>query len=204
MPPEYRTWGAPEGIEIVDALMRHVRTDYYVGWLSAAAIHGAAHHAPQLFQVAVARATRDRVVGRTSFEFFTRSRTTVMPTISKETRSGAAKVSSAEATALDLAASPYIAGGMDTSATVLIELSDDQKLPPENLIALADFFPSAAVRRLGWILTTFSGRDDLEELCAHTAASGAAPSKLDATLPSRGPIDKAWSLIINTQVVPDV
>lgn len=203
VPPEYRTWGAPEGIEIVDTLMRHLGTEYYVGWLSAAAIHGASHHAPQRFQVAASRAIRNRAVGRTSFEFFSRSRIGRTPTIDKETRSGAAKVSSVEATALDIADSPYIAGGLDTSATVLIELADEQTLSIETLVSLSDLFPGAAARRLGWILSTFTDRDDLEELSAHAAAAGTAPSKLDPSQPSSGPIDKSWSLIINTHVAPD-
>src|SRR5262249_50589946 len=72
VPPEYRLWGAPEGIEIVDRVMRHLGVQYYVGWLSAAALYGAAHHAPQVFQVAVSRHVADRQVGRTNFRFAAR------------------------------------------------------------------------------------------------------------------------------------
>jgi predicted transcriptional regulator of viral defense system len=60
--------------------MRHLDVPYYVGWLSAAAMHGAAHHAPQVFQVAVGRHVRDRTVGRTKFRFAIRDNVTAMPT----------------------------------------------------------------------------------------------------------------------------
>jgi hypothetical protein len=53
--PEYITWGAPPAIDIIDALMRHLGTHYYVGWLSAAQLHGASHQAPQVFQAATSK-----------------------------------------------------------------------------------------------------------------------------------------------------
>lgn len=202
VPPEYRTWGAPEGIEIVDTLMRHLHTRYYVGWLSAAAIHGAAHQAPQRFQAAVERPIRNRVVGRTSFEFLTRTRVTLMPTVEKPTRSGTARVSSIEATALDIADAPAIAGGLSNAATVLVELADGPAFTIDRVVDLAEHYPVAALRRLGWMLATFTGRQDLEKLRAR-AMTVASPSKLQPALPSTGPIDKAWSLILNDDVEPD-
>lgn len=50
-------------------MMRHLTVDYYVGWLTAAAVHGAEHQAPQTFHVATDRHVRDRTVGRTRFQF---------------------------------------------------------------------------------------------------------------------------------------
>ncbi len=69
VPPEYRAWGAPPGIEIVEALTQHLAVPYYVGWLSAAQQQGVAQQSPQLLQIAVSRQVRDRQVGRTRFAF---------------------------------------------------------------------------------------------------------------------------------------
>lgn len=203
VPPEYRLWGAPEGIEIVDPLMKHLGIQYYVGWLSAAAIHGASHHAPQQFQVAVEQTVRDRKVGRTYFRFASRSRVALIPVIEKQTRSGTARVASIEATALDLCDAPRIAGGIDAAATVLIELAEQPGLSIQKVLDLSPHFPAAAARRLGWLLTRFTDRDDLDDLRAWAADASHAPSKLDASEPSQGPIDKDWSLIINTNIEPE-
>jgi len=203
VPPEYRLWGAPEGIEVIDPLMQHLGIQYYVGRLSAAAIHGASHHAPQRFQVAVAQTLRDRKIGRTRFHFATRSRVPLIPVIEKQTRSGTARVASIEATALDLCDAPRIAGGMDAAATVLIELAEQPKLSLQKVLQLCPQFPAAAARRLGWLLTRFTDRDGLDELRAWAANASPAPSKLDASEPSQGPIDKGWSLIINTDIKPE-
>ncbi len=203
VPPEYRLWGAPEGIEIIDPLMNHLGIQYYVGWLSAAAIHGASHHAPQQFQVAVAQTVRDRKIGRTRFHFASRSRVPLIPVIEKQTRSGTARIASIEATALDLCDAPRIAGGIDAAATILIELAEQPKLSLQKVLDLSPHFPAAAARRLGWLLTRFTDRDDLDDLRAWAADTGHAPSKLDASEPAQGPIDKAWSLIINTDIEPE-
>src|SRR5665811_1888207 len=40
VPLEFRAWGAPQGSELVDTLMRHMGVDYYVGWLGRRALRG--------------------------------------------------------------------------------------------------------------------------------------------------------------------
>ena len=64
IPPKYRAWGAPPATEFLDQLMTHLGREYYVGWLSAAEIHGAAHQRPQTLQVAVDRPVQGRSFGR--------------------------------------------------------------------------------------------------------------------------------------------
>ena len=53
VPPEYRRLGCLPADQFIPALMVHRNTRYYVGLLSAAQYHGAAHHRPQEFQVVV-------------------------------------------------------------------------------------------------------------------------------------------------------
>jgi hypothetical protein len=69
VPPEYLGWGAPPPTHFIDAWMGHLGHPYSVGILSAAAHHGIAHHAVQVFQVATAARLRDRIIGRAVFEF---------------------------------------------------------------------------------------------------------------------------------------
>jgi hypothetical protein len=49
-PLEYREAGGPPASWFIDDLMRFLGQPYYVGLLSAAAIHGAAHQQPMVFQ----------------------------------------------------------------------------------------------------------------------------------------------------------
>ncbi len=55
VPPEYRRLGCLPADQFIPALMAHRSARYYVGLLSAAQYHGAAHHRPQEFQVVLQR-----------------------------------------------------------------------------------------------------------------------------------------------------
>ena len=202
VPPEFRTWGAPPGIEIVDSMMRHRGIGYYVGWLSAAALYGAAHQAPQVFQVAVDRQIRDRIVGRTRFMFAQRDIASI-PTTPHPTRDSSARVSSVAATMLDVADDLARAAGIDNAATVIIELSEHDSFDPSELARLATSFPAAAGRRVGWVLDQFAGRNDLEPL--QNAVRDAVPSvsRLNPHTTDTGPVDDDWMLLINREVEPE-
>lgn len=202
VPPEFRTWGAPPGIEIIDAMMRHLEASYYVGWLTAAALHGAAPQAPQVFQVAVDRQVRDRTLGRTRFEFAQRNIEHI-PVVAHPTRSGTAQVSSVAATALDIAADITRAGGLDNAATVLLDLADTDAFNPSDVTDLAEQFPTAAARRIGYILERFGDRDDLKALRTAVAEATTTPSRLDPAGVAAGPVDSEWMLYLNRDLEPD-
>lgn len=202
VPPEYRLWGAPPGIEIVDMMMRHRGIAYYVGWLTAAAIYGAAHQAPQVFQVAVDRQIRDRVVGRTRFVFAQRN-TTLIPTIAHPTRDGSAQVSTVAATMLDVADDMMRAAGIDNAATIIAELSEHESFEMNDLTRLATAFPAAAGRRVGWILSQFTARNDLEPLRLAVYDAVSSTSRLDPYTTETGPVDTDWMLSINRRVEPE-
>jgi len=201
--PEYRAWGAPPGIELIDVMMRHLGAGYYVGWLTAAAIHGAAHQAPQVFQVAVDRMVRDRTVGRTRFQFFQRPTAMDLPTIAHPTRSGSARVAIPEVTALDVATNPDLAGGMDNAATVIIELADADGFDIAALADLAARFPTSSGRRVGYVLARFAERDDLTPLREAVTARSPSPSRLDPTGSPACRVDEDWNLYLNRDLEPE-
>lgn len=202
VPPEYQTWGAPPGIEIVDMIMRHRGIGYYVGWLSAAATYGASHQAPQVFQVAVDRQIRDRVVGRTRFAFAQRDVLRI-PTIDYPTRDGSARVSTVAATMLDVANDLLSAAGTDNAATVILELSEHKSLEIDDLARLAASFPAAAGRRVGWILSRFTDRGDLEPFRLAVRHAVPSVSRLDPYTTEGGSVDEDWMLSINREVEPE-
>src|SRR5208283_5940758 len=74
VPIEYREAGAPPPSWFVDDLMKFHGHPYYVGLLSAAALHGAAHQQPQEFQVITSAPLRPIRIGREKIRFFTKKK----------------------------------------------------------------------------------------------------------------------------------
>lgn len=182
--------------------MVHLGRSYYVGYLSAAELHDAAHQRPQVFQVVVDRDLRDRSFGRVRLRFITNSVIADLPTVRRNTPTGTMAMATPELTAIDLANRPDHGGALHNVATVLIDLANDGQLHDEALAQLVDRFPAAAARRVGWIVERFTALR-LDVLA--TTASGAIdePSNLDQYGPRRGKVDQRWRLRINVEVEPD-
>lgn len=203
IPPEYRSWGAVPAAWFVDSLMTHLDRSYYVGYLSAAEVHGAAHQRPQVFQVVVDRDLRDRSFGRVQFRFITNRDAASLPTVRQNTPTGAMVVATPDLTAVDLANRPEYGGAMHNVATVLIDLANNGKLQDVELARLAARFPVAAGRRVGWIIEHFT--DVRLDALTHAVARGTAgPSKLDQHGQRRGTVDSRWRVHVNTAIEPDL
>ncbi|MCL2788064.1 MAG: type IV toxin-antitoxin system AbiEi family antitoxin [Micrococcales bacterium] len=197
--PEFRGWGGPPATESIVPLTRHLDVSYYVGWLAAAAVHGAAHHAPQVTHVAVSRLVRDRRVGRADLRFHTREHVDVLPGEERMTRAGPYRISTPEVTALDLASDIALAGGLVNAATVIVDLADEAGLVDATLAGLTCWYPHAAARRVGWIMETFS-EYQLDSLADQVAKGPANPARLHPSQPLTGKLDHRWRLRINAEV----
>jgi predicted transcriptional regulator of viral defense system len=197
VPPEYRAWGGPPGLELVPLLAGFLKFGCYIGWMSAAALHGAAHQAAQVVQIAASRRVRDRDVGRARLRFNTRPAAQTLPTVEHVVRTGAVRVSSPELTALDLAADIRLGANIDNVATVIVELTQSPGLDVAALAHLAGSFPAAAARRVGWILDRHAGLGGLDPLASLAGAGHPVPSRLSPTAPETGKVDQQWNLRIN-------
>ena len=204
IPPEYMTWGAPPAIDFVDTLMRHLKTDYYVGWLSASEIHGASHHAPQVFQVATSRSLRSKSVGRSRFKFYHREHIKLVSLIEIESKNGMIPISSKETTLLDIANDISIVGGVDNAANLIIEMCEYGGPDIETLAKLSELYPTTAVRRLGFLMESFTITPRLEKLSELCKRRKTSVSILDPQLPPTGELNTEWNIRINREVSPDV
>ncbi|MEZ5381767.1 MAG: type IV toxin-antitoxin system AbiEi family antitoxin [Microthrixaceae bacterium] len=200
IPPEFRTWGSVPATHFVDAMMRHLNRRYYVGLLSAAELHGAAHQRPQVFQVMVDRPLATRRNGRTRLSFHVRSRLAEVPSRRMTTPTGYIIASTPEATVLDLASRPADGGGLDNVATVLVELAEEGTLDVAALAAATESSTVSALRRVGWMLDRFT---DLDVSGLRGLATASAPTMLDPHGGRRGSIDADWRLILNSSVEPE-
>ena len=130
--------------------MEQLGLGYYVGLLSAAQYHGAAHHRPQEFQVVTGTKRRGIARGAVRVVFVVRKRLADVPTQPFNTPRGTIRVSTVEATAVDLIGYPHHAGGLEHAATVIAELAE--RIDPERLVAAARTAPMPWAQRLGYLL----------------------------------------------------
>jgi len=150
VPVEYRSAGCPPASWFIHELMRFLNQPYYVGLLSSAAIHGAAHQQPMTFQVLTDRPTRLVQVARVRIEFHVSRQLDRSYVFDVQTETGSMRVATPEQTAYDLVRYPGAAGHLSNVATVLSELTD--KINPEVLLELAPLFKLPDVQRLGHLL----------------------------------------------------
>lgn len=203
VPAEYREMGAPEPMRYIHDLMGFYKCDYCVGWLSAASLHGASHHAPQVFQVAVTKALRKRSIGRSELQFYFRSYVRQITKKKISLSNGSAMVCSPGATMLMVAADPQYCAGIDNVATIIYELADNHSDFMKDVLSDARLFPKAAVRRLGWILDHVVEVSDLRELSVFCSGSS-EPAMLSPGGPRTGSIDKRWNIIENRRIEADI
>ena len=200
VPPEYRSWEVVPAEWFIDPMMRHLDRSYYVAFLSAAARHGAAHQAPQTFQVVVDRHLEDREIGRVRLRFMTSRDIEHADRESMNSPTGSYLVATREMTAVDLAWRPREAGGTSNVATVLRDIGN---LDGERLARLATTRRRGVARRLGWLLDKF--RPDVDTFWLQQIArpaKGSAAVLVPGNRP-RGPLDSTWGLRLNGAVEPD-
>ncbi len=203
IPNEYRVSGLPATF-FIDALMKFLGQSYYVGVLSASALHGAAHQAPQELQVITTKPIRTLVVGKARIRFLNKKHIDGIATQIMNTPMGVVRVSTPESTAIDLIRYAKYAGYLNNVATVLIELSeviDEKKLvdaaKAEGQLAYA--------QRLGFLLDHFVG-DKMTEVL-HSWLIKQNPSPVFLRMDRQGDVidrNAKWQIIVNTEVEPDI
>ncbi len=201
VPAEYRAWGAVPGDWFIDPLMRHLGRAYYVSMLTAAAMHGASHQAPQVFQAVVDARTVDRDFGRVRLRFFHSRHAAAACTEPRNSRTGTFVLASKETTVIDLLRHPSAAGGLDNIATVLREIGE---LDGTNLAAYASLWGHALPRRAGWMVEQFGHANDLRPLQLAARLDQGQPPLLAPGGPARGRADRTWRLRLNATVEPEL
>ena len=203
VPLEYREAGCPPASWFIHDLMRFLGQPYYVGLLSAAATHGAAHQQPMVFQIITDRATRPVRAGRVRIDFHKSRNVERAPVVEVQTETGLMRVSTPEATAFDLVRFAAAAGHTSNVAIVLGELSE--KLDPAALGKLADSYAVAEVQRCGYLLEHLGEYDPAKPLAEWLAKRRYRPIPLvpGKTL-GRIPADPKWRVLRNEQVEVDL
>lgn len=202
VPPEYRRLGCLPPEQFVPQLMDYLGEPYYVALLSAAELHGAAHHRPQAFQVMLAKNRRSIVCGEVRVEFIARHDLASTPLVEKNSPRGRMRVASPEATALELVGYADHCGGLDNVSSILADLGET--LDATQLLAAARLSPIAWVQRLGYLLDLAGHQGLANALVDHVRENAHTFAPLvRAAFTARAPRAKRWKLAINASVEPD-
>ncbi len=198
VPLEYRAAGAPPASWFIHDLMSAMGLPYYVGLLSAAALHGASHQQPQVFQVMTDRSVRPILIGRTKIQFLASKYASRAAVMEMKTPTGLMRVSTPETTVVDLVRFAKAAGHLDHVTALIAALSPS--LDPKRLIAsvrTVGDIPNA--QRLGYILDRVSQRGIADALHAWVEPRIQRTQLLRPGRPVDGTAeDRHWRLRINS------
>jgi hypothetical protein len=166
-------------------------------------LHGAAHQQPQEFQIVTDVVLRPAVAGRARIRFFLKSHLSDVPTTEIRTQTGAMRVSTPEATALDLVRYVRSSGHLGNVATVLTELSE--KINPESLVRAAQAeIELSVVQRLGFLVERFASAAVVAPLYAWITTKRLRPVPLrPERTPKTTKKDFRWQVLINQDVEID-
>ena len=151
VPPEHQVRGAPPVAAWLDAYLQRRGQPYYLGLLSAAALHGASQQAVQVTQVITDFAIRPIDIGRLHLDFYVKHHVRKTPLSALPGLPAPLAVSTPEATALDLIAFNTRIGGIRRVAEVIAEMQSAFTVAGLRQ-ALAAEQQTALKQRLGYVL----------------------------------------------------
>lgn len=203
--PEYRIYECLPPEFFIPYLMEYWEIDYYCGLLTAAMFLGSSHQAPQIFQVIIEQKRPMIECGKVRVQFITKKNIKEVPKEQISTMKSILKISSVEATVMDLICYSRRSGGLNHIATVLTELHE--KIIPEKLLSLIKSQPEIAWKqRLGYLLDIL-GADELSKILHNYLSSQKRidyillmPGLSESTKMSR---NEKWKIIENTNVEVD-
>lgn len=202
--PEYSNRGMLPVNLFVDDMMKALNKRYYVGLLSAAALHGASHQQPmEYFIVTEKPALRNIKNKKLKINFFVKKHWSDEDIIQKKTDAGYINVSTPELTALDLFY--YLDSfGINKIVTIIQELMAEIKI--SNLAKTAKYYPQvSAIQRLGYLLDKELDNKKLAEPLMKIAIERKhqlVPLALNKT--KKGTVDEKWKVIQNIQIESDL
>lgn len=200
--PQHRSVGTLPPEWFIQDLMKHMGRPYYVGLLSAAQFHGAAHHRPQEFQVVIPeRTVRPIRAGNVQIRFYGKGAFDRSQIQDAKTPTGLMKVATPETTAWDLVRYFKAAGGLENVVTVLSELAE--KLDAKRLRdAVKRHGEVIVAQRLGYLLDRVGRRTLTKSLADWITDAPLRP--LDPGAPVDGASEsRKWHLLVNAELEPE-
>lgn len=158
VPVQYQLKGVIPPAYYLNDLMDYVGKPYYLGLLSAAAMHGASHQRTMKTQVMTV-VPRIKASGKNSLlDWNYRQEIPEAFVMKKNAEIGTLRYSGPELTAVDLVQFASHVGGYQRAATVLAELMDSVDV--ERMYGLMPFTSVTTIQRFGYLLEYVLSRQD--------------------------------------------
>lgn len=202
--PEYAKQGMVPVSLFIDDLMKSLDRRYYVGLISAAALHGAAHQQPMEYFVVIEKpALRDIKSKKVKINFYVKKEWQEEDIMQVKTDAGNIKVSSPELTGLDLLYYQK-STGLNRTYTILQELITEMKAA--SLAKTAKQYPqTAAIQRLGYLLDCELHEQRLGDALLKVLNDRKYfPVRLAANKSKEGEMHNKWKIIKNTLLEGDL
>lgn len=199
IPFEYSANGILPPDWFIDDLMNYLGESYYIGLLSAAAIHGATHQQPQEFQVIVTKHIRNIQSARLRIRFIEKTKAQRVSLQQEKTLTGYMKVSDSALTALDLIGYAKHVGGLDSVEPVIKALLETIDVPI-LMTAVKSEANMAFVQRLGYILEKLGSNDLTTKLSEWIQRKKPNWTPLEPSMLRKGkPRNLRWHIIENIE-----
>jgi predicted transcriptional regulator of viral defense system len=210
IPPEYSNRKILPPELFIDSLFKFLERPYYLGLLSAAALHGAAHQQPQESYVFINKPPlRSTKVEGIKINYVVKSLLPQVGIEKRKTETGYINISSAELTAVDLVEYQHRVGGLSRVATILHELTE--AMSPEKLNdVLQNKFSLSSLQRLGYLLDCVLNKNEFALVIKNHLADrkifrvplSPAYKKIGLPVPN-GKTNLIWKVIENTKIETD-
>lgn len=207
LPPEYRRIGTLPLHYFIDDLMSYLDRSYYIGLITAAMYHGAAHQQPQHSYIVIEppyiRPIRNN---HQSIIFCIKKKWNPKDIQQMKTDAGFINVSSPELTALDLVSFVDRVGGYNRVVTILSELAE--VIDPKQLYSTANHYDTLSViQRVGYILEYILEAAELSDMLFETLSGQSFyPVFLDPSSSRNGSrsTKNRWKIIPNIELMSEV
>ena len=203
--PEHRARGAPPVAVWLGEYFRLRSQPYYLGLLSAAALHGSSQQALQVTQVLTARPRPALDIGRLHVDFYVKSNLQQTPLSELSGLPAPLAVSTSEATALDLVAFNWRIGGIRRAAQVIAGMKPVMTTTGLRQALAAE--PQTAVKqRLGYVLEVL-GMNQLAKVVEKALPARLALADLQTRGKARwvpGEAIAPWRVVDNIEFAKDL
>lgn len=205
VPLEYKETGCLPAPWFIDDLMKYLSAQYYVSLLSAAAVHGASHQQPMLFQVIADQVILPIKIGRLRINFYYKKKIDSNFSKSIKTETGLMQVATPEMTACDLVRYMNAAGQINNITTILCELQP--KILVDTLLSYvgSNSIEVSIVQRLGFLLEHLIPNLQLKQLAEWVKRE--QPHYRLLVTGHQNPIverNKRWRILVNEIVETDL
>lgn len=205
IPPEYSQKKILPPELFLDSLFKYLKRPYYLGLLSAAALHGASHQQAMESYVFINKPPiRPTRVEGIKINYVVKSSFPESGLEKRKTSAGYLNISGPELTAIDLVEYHQRVGGLNRASTILYELSESMKPAKLNEV-LQNNISLSAIQRLGYILDVILNRQEVSFVIKkYLSRKKIFRVPLKPGIKKEGfPVNPDWKIIENYKIETD-